>query len=176
MLRTLDRVLGALVISGNSLGSAWIFVMMLAISADIVMRFLFNAPINGTTELVMGRGAAMSVVAVLYLQLAYTLRSGSMTRSDAVLNRLIANFPRIGHLLSLVFYLAGAALMGAIVRGAWPKWIKAYDLDFYVGVVGVFTFPDWPRLLIVFLGCTLTGLQFLIFAAGSARALLRPAP
>ena len=170
MLKTLDRVLGALVISGNSLGSAWIFVMMVMISADIAMRFLFNSPINGTTELV-----TMSVVAVLYLQLAYTLRSGSMTRSDTVLNRLIASRPRIGHGLSLVFYLAGAALMGAIVRGAWPKWIKAYDLDFYVGVVGVFTFPDWPRLLIVFLGCTLTGLQFLIFAAGSARALARPA-
>ena len=157
-------------VSGNSLGSAWIFVMMMMISADIAMRFLFNAPINGTTELV-----TMSVVAVLYLQLAYTLRSGNMTRSDTVLNRLIASYPRAGHSLSLVFYLAGAALMGAIVRGAWPKWIKAYDLDFYVGVVGVFTFPDWPRLLIVFLGCTLTGLQFLIFAAGSARALLRPA-
>ena len=170
MLRTLDRVLGALVISGNSLGSAWIFVMMLAISADIAMRFLFNAPINGATELV-----TMSVVAVLYLQLAYTLRSGSMTRSDTVLNRLIANFPRIGHGLSVVFYLAGAALMGAIMRGAWPKWIKSYELDFYVGVVGVFTFPDWPRLLVVFIGCTLTGLQFLIFAAGSARSLLRPA-
>ena len=169
MLRTLDRALGALVISGNSLGSAWIFVMMLAIAADIAMRFLFNAPINGTTELV-----TMSVVAVLYLQLAYTLRSGSMTRSDAVLNRLVARYPRVGHGMSVVFYLAGAALMGAIVRGAWPKWIKSYELDFYVGVVGVFTFPDWPRLLVVFLGCTLTGLQFLVLAAGSARALLQP--
>lgn len=170
MLRTLDRALGVLVISGNSLGSAWIFVMMMMISADIAMRFLFNSPINGTTELV-----TMSVVAVLYLQLAYTLRSGNMTRSDSVLNRLIANYPRAGHGLSLVFYLAGAALMGAIVRGAWPKWIKAYDLDFYVGVVGVFTFPDWPRLFVVFLGCTLTGLQFLLFAARSAQALARPA-
>ena len=168
MLNTLDRVLGALVISGNSLGSAWIFVMMVMISADIAMRFLFNSPINGTTELV-----TMSVVAVLYLQLAYTLRSGNMTRSDTVLNRLIANYPRFGHGLSLVFYLAGAALMGAIVKGAWPKWVKAYDLDFYVGVVGVFTFPDWPRLFVVFFGCALTGLQFLILAAGSARAMVQ---
>ncbi len=169
MLNTLDRALGVLVISGNSLGSAWIFVMMLMISADIFMRFLFNAPINGTTELV-----TMSVVAVLYLQLAYTLRSGSMTRSDTVLNRLIANYPRFGHGMSVVFYLAGVALMGAIVKGAWPKWIKSYELDFYVGIVGVFTFPDWPRLFVVFLGCTLTGLQFLLLAARSARAMLRP--
>ncbi len=169
LLTVFDRILGAVVVSGNSLGSAWIFVMMLTISADIAMRFLFNAPINGATELV-----TMSVVAVLYLQLAYTLRSGSMTRSDSVLNRLIAGYPRVGHGLSAVFYIAGAALMGAIMKGAWPKWIKAYELDFYVGVIGVFAFPDWPRLLIVFLGCALTGLQFLALAAGSAQAMLRP--
>ena len=139
---------------------------MLAIVADITGRFLFNAPISGVTELV-----TMSVVALLYLQLAYTLRSGSMTRSDAVLSRLIARRPAIGHALNIVFCCAGAYLMGAIMMGAWPKWLRAFNSDFYVGVVGVFTFPDWPRLLIVFIGCGLTALQFLILATNSARAM-----
>ena len=65
--------------------------------------------------------------------------------------------------------------MAAIMSGAWPKWLRAYDNDFYVGVVGVFTFPDWPRLLTVFIGCGLTALQFLVLAAESARAMWRPA-
>ena len=165
-----DRLLGVAILASNALASAWIFVIMLAVVADILGRFLFNSPISGVTELV-----TMSVVALLYMQLAYTLRSGGMTRSDAVLRRLIARRPRIGHLLAIVFCCAGAGLMAAIMSGAWPKWIKAYDNDFYVGVVGVFTFPDWPRLLIVFIGCGLTGLQFLILAAESARAMWRPA-
>lgn len=165
-----DRILGAVILASNGLGSAWIFVMMMGIVADIVGRYVFNSPISGITELV-----TMSVVAVLYMQIAYTLRSGTMTRSDAVLGRLIARRPRIGHGLGMVFCCAGAGLMAAIMSGAWPKWLKAYHGDFYVGVVGVFTFPDWPRLLIVFIGCGLTALQFLVLAAESARAMCRPA-
>ena len=169
ILSWFDRLLGTAILASNYLGSAWIFVIMLAIVADIVGRY-FNAPIAGTTELV-----TMSVVAVLYMQLAYTLRSGNMTRSDAVLGRLIKARPLIGHGLAIVFCCAGAGLMAAIMSGAWPKWLKAYHGDFYVGVVGVFVFPDWPRLLIVFIGCGLTALQFLLFAAESARAMWRPA-
>ncbi len=169
LLSWFDRLLGAVVVASNGLGSAWIFVIMLLIVADVSGRFLFNAPISGATELV-----TMSVVVILYLQLAYTLRSGSMTRSDAVISRLIARRPRIGNGLAILFCCAGAGLMGAIMLGAWPKWLKAFHGDFYVGVVGVFTFPDWPRLLIVFIGCGLTALQFLILAVGNARAMWRP--
>lgn len=168
-LSLFDRVLGVVILASNCLGSAWILVIMLGIVADILGRFLFNSPISGTTELV-----TMSVVAILYMQLAYTLRSGSMTRSDAVLGRLIARRPVIGNGLAVLFCLAGAYLMGAIMMGAWPKWLKSLDGNFYVGVVGVFTFPDWPRLLIVFIGCALTALQFLVLAAGNARAMCRP--
>ncbi len=169
-MTSLDRLLGAVIFASNCLASVWIFTFTLAIVADVSLRFLFNAPIDGVTELV-----TMSVVAVLYMQLAYTLRSGYMTRSDAVLKRLIARRPRIGNGLAVLFCCAGAALMAAIMMGAWPKWLKAYHADFYVGVVGVFTFPEWPRLLVVFIGCGLAGLQFLLLAAGNARAMLRPA-
>jgi TRAP-type mannitol/chloroaromatic compound transport system permease small subunit len=164
-----DRLVGTAIVASNCVGSACIFVVMLGLVADITARKLLNAPISGVTELV-----TMSVVALLYLQIAYTLRAGAMTRSDAVLGRLIQRRPVLGHLLGIVFSLAGAALMAAIMTKAWPKWVKAYENDFYVGVVGVFAFPDWPRLLIVFIGCGLTALQFLIFAAESARAIRRP--
>ena len=163
-----DRLLGAAIVASNCLGSAWIFVVMLAIVADITARKLLNAPISGITELV-----TMSVVALLYMQIAYTLRAGAMTRSDAVLGRLIRRRPALGHVLGAIFSLAGAALMAAIMFKAWPKWVSAYENDFYVGVIGVFAFPDWPRLLIVFVGCGLTALQFLVFAAESARAISR---
>ncbi len=162
-MNSLDRLLGAVIFASNCLASVWIFVITLAIVADVSLRFVFNAPINGITELV-----TMSVVAVLYMQLAYTLRSGYMTRSDVVLKRLIAGRPRAGHALNILFCCAGAALMAAIMLRAWPKWIAAYDAGFYVGVVGVFTFPEWPRLLIVFLGCGMTGLQFLLLAVNNA--------
>jgi len=164
-----DRILGSAVLSTNAIAAVWVLLMMLAVVVDILGRFILNAPIAGTTELV-----TLSVVAVLYLQLAYTLRTGAMTRSDALISRLIVRRPRVGYLLSIVFYLAGVVLMGAIISIAWPKWLDAYNSDYYVGVVGVFTFPDWPRLLIVFIGCTLTGAQFLMLAAKAAQQLFQP--
>ena len=97
-----DRVLGAAVLSTNALAAVWVLLMMLAVVCDVLGRFLFNAPIAGTTELV-----TLSVVAVLYLQLSYTLRSGAMTRSDALITRLIEKRPRVGYLMNVVFYLAG---------------------------------------------------------------------
>lgn len=169
ILNWCDRILGSAVISTNAIAAIWLMLMMLAVVCDIIGRFVFNSPIAGTTEMV-----TLSVVAVLYLQLSYTLRSGAMTRSDALITRLIERRPRAGYLLNVIFYLAGVVLMYAIVRIAWPKWLDTYESGFYVGVVGVFTFPDWPRLLIVFIGCTLTGLQFLMLAARDIRKLIQP--
>ena len=140
--------------------------MTLAVVADVTGRYLFNRPINGTTEMV-----TLSVVAVLYLQLAYTLRSGRMTRSDAFHARLVARHPAIGHALGLVFHVAGVCLAAAIMIGAWPKWLAAWHGGYYVGVVDVFTFPEWPLILIIFLGCGLTGAQFILLAINDLLSL-----
>lgn len=168
ILEGCDRILGSAILSTNAIAAILVLLMMLAVVADVLGRFLLNTPIAGTTEMV-----TMSVVAVLYLQLAYTLRSGAMTRSDALITRLIVKHPRAGYLLNIVFYCAGVVLMGAIISIAWPKWLDAYDSDFYIGVIGVFTFPDWPRLLLVFIGCALTGAQFLMLAARNAQKLFQ---
>jgi TRAP-type mannitol/chloroaromatic compound transport system permease small subunit len=169
-LTAIDRALGMLVVASNNLGSLLIFAMMLAVVADVTGRYLFNSPINGTAEMV-----TIAVVAVLYMQLAYTLRSGRMTRSDAFLGRLAERRPALGDVMQLLFHAAGVCLALAIMIGAWPKFLAAWRENFYVGVIGVFTFPEWPLLLIIFLGCALTGLQFLLLAIGNALSLCSPA-
>ncbi|MEC7489763.1 MAG: TRAP transporter small permease [Pseudomonadota bacterium] len=170
-LNSCDRMLGALILSSNAIASVWVFLMMFGVVIDVLGRFLFNTPMVGTAEMV-----TISIVSILYLQLAYTLRSGSMTRSDAVITRLIKNRPRAGHALDLLFCVAGLFLMVSIMSAAWPKSLDAYQNDFYVGVVGVFTFPDWPRLFLVFLGCGLTGLQFLLIGVKDLVTIVKPNP
>lgn len=162
VLTTLDRVLGVLIVTSNNLGSLLILGMTFAVVADVTGRYLFSAPINGTAEMV-----TMAVVVVLYLQLSYTLRSGRMTRSDAFYTRFIARRPAMGNAVGVVFHVAGACLMAAIMIGAWPKWIAAWREGYYVGVIDVFTFPEWPLQLIIFVGCGLTGLQFVLLAIGN---------
>jgi TRAP-type mannitol/chloroaromatic compound transport system permease small subunit len=171
-LTSLDRALGVLIVASNNLGSLLIVAMTLAVVADVTGRYLLNAPINGTAEMV-----TMLVVVVLYLQLAYTLRSRRMTRSDAFYARLVARNPRVGNAVGLIFHVAGVCLAAAIMIGAWPKWLAAWRSGYYVGVIDVFTFPEWPLLLTIFLGCGLLGLQFIILAIGNVLSLSgRPAP
>ena len=161
-LTVFDRALGALIVASNTLGSLLIVAMTFAVVADVTGRYLFNAPINGTAEMV-----TMMVVVVLYMQIAYTLRTGRMTRSDAFYTRLVARRPVIGNALGLLFNVAGVCLAVAIMIGAWPKWLAAWRSDYYIGVIDVFTFPEWPLLLVIFLGCGLTGLQFVMNALGN---------
>ena len=61
-----------LLVSGlNAVGPAWIFVIMVAINADVFSRFLFNAPISGVPLIV-----ERSIIAIVFLQLAAALRAG----------------------------------------------------------------------------------------------------
>ena len=166
ILTALDRVLGVIVETSNNLGTLVIFAMTLAVVADVTGRYVFNSPINGTHEMV-----TMSVVVILYLQLSYTLRSGRMTRSDAFYGRITARHPVAGNLLGLVFNAAGICLAAAVMAGAWPKFVTAWRESYYVGVIGVFTFPEWPLLLIIFVGCGLLAVQFLQFAVGNVLRL-----
>ena len=107
---------------------------------------------------------------------AYTLRSGRMTRSDAFFDRLVERRPAIGHALGVLFAMGGICLMAAIMAGAWPKWLTAWREGYYVGVIDVFTFPEWPLLLIIFIGCGLTALQFALLAVKSAISLCGTTP
>jgi TRAP-type mannitol/chloroaromatic compound transport system permease small subunit len=170
-LTTFDRALGVLIVASNNLGSLVIVTMTFAVVADVSGRYLLNSPINGTAEMV-----TMAVVVVLYLQLAYTLRSGRMTRSDAFFDRLVERRPAIGHALGVLFAIGGICLMAAIMAGAWPKWLTAWWEGYYVGVIDVFTFPEWPLLLIIFIGCGLTALQFALLAVKSAISLCGTTP
>jgi len=170
-LTVFDRALGLFVVASNTFGSLLVVGMTLAVVADVAGRYLFNSPINGTAEMV-----TMAVVVILYLQLAYTLRSGRMTRSDAFYGRLIERRPMVGNAVGLLFHAAGICLAGAIMSGAWPKFRSAWRESFYVGVIDVFTFPEWPLLLAIFIGCGLLGLQFLMLAIGNALTLCGAAP
>ena len=53
------------------------------ISCDILGRVLFHSPIIGVPEIVK-----VSVVAIVWLQMAHNLKINGHLRSDAILNRL----------------------------------------------------------------------------------------
>jgi TRAP-type mannitol/chloroaromatic compound transport system permease small subunit len=170
-LDTLRRIFDWIVIVANAAASAWIFVMMALITTDIVLRFVFGAPISGVTEIV-----EISIVIIVYLQLTHTLKVGRMTRSDALYSSILRRFPAVGNIMGILFSAAGVGLMIAIIKGGWPKWIQAYEGNFFVGNTGVFTFPEWPQRFILVVGCAMLAIQFALLALDNIRALFGKPP
>lgn len=150
----------------NSAGTFWIFCLMFLICADIASRYLFNSPIRGVAEIV-----AMSIVGVVFIQLANTLHVGRMTRAEMVIDWLSRDRPYAAAAYHLVFNLVGAAVFALIAYGTWPKFLQAWIDNDYFGVEGDFTAPIWPIKLIIVVGSVATGVEFLFLALREARAL-----
>lgn len=143
----------------NSIGTAWVFVLLVIINLDIGGRALFNHPIRGVPEIV-----ALSIVACVFLQIAHTLKVGRLTRSDIFLDWVGSRKPGLRHLLEGVYYLVGAALMAILFKASLPLFQKAWRQNLYVGAEGDFMAPTWPVKLIILIGCAAATVQFLLSA------------
>ena len=157
------RIIGVM----NAVGTLWIIGLMILINADIFGRGALNAPIAGVPELV-----AFSIVGIVFLQLAHTLRSGSMTRSDVLLGVLEHRAPRARFALLTIFHAMGGLLMAMIAWKFWPSVVSAWlhpERNF-MGNPGFFTIPQWPLFMLIFLGIVATAIQFLVSAWEDAKS------
>ena len=154
------RVLQAL----NALGTLWIVLLMVLINTDVLGRNLFDAPVRGVTELV-----SLSIVGIVFLQLADTLHSGRITRADVVLQGLEQRRPRLAALLHAAFHLVGAVLMATILWAAWDPLWESIRIREYVGAIGDFTAPAWPVRLVMLVGLAATLATFLLLVWADLR-------
>ena len=150
------RAFSAWVAGMNSVGTVLIFGLVVLINLDVFSRFLFNAPIDGVTELV-----ELSIVAIVFLQLADAVRAGRLTRSDGLYSKLQKNYPRFAHVLGGLFDLAGAVFFVTIIMGAGPMFVDSWQRDYFAGNKGIFVVPVWPVRLILVIGAVTVVIVFL---------------
>ena len=143
----------------NALGTLWILALMVLINADVFGRNLLAAPVRGTTELV-----SLSIVGIVFLQLADTLRTGRFTRADVLLDRLKHSRPALCDTLHALFHLIGMVLMLVILAASWTPLMESIEIREYVGAVGDFQAPVWPVRLITLVGLAVTALTFGLLA------------
>ena len=160
------RAPDALLYVFNAGGSAWIFCIMILLCADVLGRAAFNAPIDGARLPI-----ALSIVVIVFLQLPAAIRAGRLTRSDALLSRLLDRRPSIGLSLRAFYDGLGALVMGAVVFYTLPTFVKVWERDTFEGLEGDFALPSWPFKLLILVGATLCGVEFLRAMAGGGRAL-----
>ena len=165
--RRLGRWFDVVITTLNTLGTAWIFVMMMLIVVEVGMRAVFNSPVRGVPLII-----TMSIVAIVFLQLADALRAGRLTRSDVLIGKLLNTKPVLGHWMQAVFHFAGVVLMVVLVRFSTPLLEKAWRLNSYDGTEGDFTFPEWPVKAVVVVGAGVCAIQFLRLFIADLRFLV----
>ncbi len=160
--------LWAFVVDGMSaLGTVLILVLMAVICSDVVVRNVFGGSLPVVAEF-----SALTLVMIVYLQLAAAIRHDRLARADIVLGALRARLPRVEAVLRGLFDLTGAVLLAIL---AWST-LSILEADLargrYIGVTGVLTVPFWPFRIVILGAMGVATIQFLVQLAA---ALLRPA-
>jgi len=146
----------------NVIGTVWVVLLTILIMGDILGRAFFNSPIIGVPEIVK-----VSIVGIVWLQMAQTFRIGGHLRSEVVLNRLSW---RGRNLVDLIASVLGIIIFTAIVFSGWDTMIESWRGGEFEGELPV-RVPTYPIRTIVLLGAAFTSFQFFLILAGTLRAL-----
>jgi TRAP-type C4-dicarboxylate transport system permease small subunit len=151
----MNRLFGSLLAGFNSFASLWVLFLVGLISADVVGRNAFNAPIPGVPEIVR-----FSIVGMVWLQMAYALRTGAHLRTTLVL----AVIGRVGQRAVLVANsLCGVAMFVLITWLSWNEMVKSYEIGAFEGEHPV-RIPISPLWGILVVGAAVTAVQFVLDA------------
>lgn len=148
LVRIADRMTRLLMI----LGAVWAFVLCFFILADIIFRAL-NLPVSGTKEIV-----ANSVVIIVFMQVGFAVRSGSMLRADF----LVLLLPQRAQKLLLIFaYLLGAALFLFLLKAGITPALRSFANGEFDGE-GAMKVAVWPARFAILVGAAMAGLNYIL--------------
>lgn len=138
----LDRVSEKISQALMVIAAAWMFGIALLILVDVVARGALDVPVLGIPELI-----ANSIVAIAFLQLAYTVRIRAMLRAE-VIDGLVG--PSARRTLLILGLLLGAAFFALIAWAGWTPMLESWASAEYEGEGGM-RVPVYPvRTLVVF--------------------------
>ena len=156
-LAGLTRVANTLAIAANVAGTLTVLALVVILNVDVIARSAFNAPLKGTYEIVQ-----LSVVFIVFLQLADVVRVDRLTRSDGFLNLLHNKRPGLTAALRRIINAVSAIFMGLIAYIMFPEFLKMWGTQDFFGVPGLFTVPWWPIKLVIASGSALACLIFVL--------------
>ncbi|MCX7141510.1 MAG: TRAP transporter small permease [Proteobacteria bacterium] len=147
------KLLHGLMSALNIIGAVWVLLIMALITVDVVGRAFFNSPLFGVPEIVK-----ISVVGLVWCQMAHTLKIGAHLRSTILVDRMS---PAVRRAMEIVTCLMGAVMFALIVYSGWDTMAEAWRIGEFEGEEPV-RVPTAPIRTLVLLGAALTSIQFLI--------------
>lgn len=150
LVRMTDRLTKFLMI----FGAIWAFGLCFFILAEIIFRAL-NIPFTGTKEIV-----ANSVVIIVFMQVGYAVRSGSMLRADF----LVLTMPLpVQKVLMFLCLLTGALFFFFLLKAGIKPALRSFANGEFDGE-GALRVPVWPARFAILLGGGLAGVNYLLLS------------
>lgn len=153
----LSRVVNAIAITSNALGTLVVLALVVILNVDVIARGLFSAPLKGAYEIVQ-----FSVVMIVFLQLPDVVRVDRLTRSDGLLRVIGTKRPGVATSMRRIINAVSAIFMGLITYIMYPEVLHMWETQDYFGIPGLFTLPWWPVKLVITVGCGLACIIFVI--------------
>jgi TRAP-type C4-dicarboxylate transport system permease small subunit len=107
----------------------------------------------------------ISVVGLVWCQMAHTLKIGAHLRSTILVDRMP---PGVRRVIEIISCLMGAIMFALIVYSGWDTMIEAWRIGEFEGEEPV-RVPTAPVRTLVLIGAALTAIQFLIMLVDLAR-------
>ncbi len=134
----------------NTIGSAWIFVLMGIIVWDVAGRVFFNQPLQGTPELVSN-----SIITITFLQIPFVMYKKQHVRSTVLYSR----FPEsVQQMIDIVISIVGIVLFYWLITSGWKHFIVALEIGEFEGE-GALRVPTAPARFALILGSALMILE-----------------
>ena len=153
-MKKLESILAKVYLLTTILGGLAIALMMLHITADVVMRFLFNTPLPGTITYV----ANYYMLIAIFLPLAYAEHTNSHISVEIFSNKLPLCVRR--HLEGLIF-LGSSIICFIVTDRTWQEAMRRFNSGTSV-MQADHSIITWPTYFFLPIGFSLLGLVLLL--------------
>lgn len=147
----------------SEISSVLIIVLMFLVTADVVGRYVFKAPIPGVFEV-----SEVLLVVIVFLAYAHTEAIGQNIRIRIIENRLTA---RQRNFLDVFTCLVGIFIYGIIAWKAWGQAWSAFAIN--ECLTGGLRLPLAPAKFVLVLGSFMLVIQFVVSMASSIGKILK---
>ena len=148
MLTRLDALLCRIEYVTVWIAGLAILATMVLVTAEVLMRRLFNQPIQGQVDVV-----STGMVAFSLLCISYCYRQAGHIRMDMLQKAMRG---RAGWLAEIAATMAGLFLVVAILPGTWTNFMRAFAFGDTTMGVGL---PTWPSKLAAPVGLGILALR-----------------
>lgn len=164
-MRAVERAIALVSDALMLVGGIALVLMMTQVTLDVAGKYVLNAPVPVTLEMVSN----YYMVAVVFLPLAVVERRNGHIHVEL----LYALLPRVARgLLDLLSCALGIFFFGLLTRAAWDVALRKYQVGEYI--MGSYHVIIWPSRFLVPLGAALITLVLLLKFLRSAVVLVRP--